>query len=119
MVDALTREAVDGATLHDALRERRVVAAREIQDRREGVAMEQVVEPLLALPALDAVIEQDDVVADGVEARVEATRLERCVDATLRLRPDDRNVLLECAAELSVIGDDQQARRARRSGDRL
>jgi hypothetical protein len=119
MVDALTREAVDGATLHDALRERRVVAAREIKDRRKGVAMEQVVEPLLPLPALDAVIEQDDVVADCVEARVESARLERCVDATFRLRPDNRDVLLERPAELGVIRDDQQARRARRGGDRL
>jgi hypothetical protein len=33
--------------------------------------MEQIVEPLLALPALDAVIEQNDVIADCVEARVE------------------------------------------------
>jgi len=72
MVDTLARKAVDGAALHDALGERRVVAACEIQDRREGVAMEQVVEPLLALPALDAVIEQNDVVADSVEARVES-----------------------------------------------
>ncbi len=34
--------------------------------------MEQVLEPLLALAALDAVIEHDDVIADGVEARVES-----------------------------------------------
>jgi hypothetical protein len=119
MVDTLTREAVDGAALHDALRESRVVAAPEIDDRRKAVAMEQVVEPLLALPALDAVIEQNDVIAYCIEARVEAARLERCVDATFRRRPDDRDVLLERAAELSVIGDDQQARRARRSGNRL
>jgi hypothetical protein len=119
MVDTLAREAVDRTALHDALRERRVVAAREIDDRRKGVAMEQVVEPLLALPALDAVIEQNDVVADCVEARVESARLERCVDATFRLRPDNRDVLLERAAELGVIGDDQQARRAGRSGNRL
>jgi hypothetical protein len=119
MIDALTRETVDGAALRDTLRERRIVAAREIENRRESVAMEQVVEPLLTLPALDAVIEQDDVVADRVEARVESAGLERRVDATFRLRPDDRDVLLERAAELGVIGDDQQARRARRSGDRL
>jgi hypothetical protein len=119
MVDTLTCEAVDCAAFRDALRERRVVAARQVNDRREGVAMKQVVEPLLALPTLDAVIEQDDVVADRVEARVESAGLERRVDATFRLRPDDRDVLLERAAELGVIGDDQQARRARRSGDRL
>jgi hypothetical protein len=119
MIDAFARETVDGAALHGTLRQRRVVAASEIQDRRETVAMEQVLEPLLALPALDAVIEQDDVVADRVEARVESAGLERRVDATFRLRPDDRDVLLERAAELGVIGDDQQARRARRSGDRL
>jgi hypothetical protein len=119
MVDTLAREAVDGATLHDALRERRVIAARQINDRRKGVAVKQVVEPLLALPALDAVIEHDDVIADGVEAGVEAAGLERCVDATFRVRPDDRDVLLERAAELGVIRDDQQARRAGRGGDRL
>jgi hypothetical protein len=72
MVDTLAREAVDCAALHDALRERRVVAARQIDDRRKGVAMEQVLEPLLAVAALDAVIEQNDVVANGVEAGVEA-----------------------------------------------
>ena len=72
MVDTLARKAVDGAALHDALRKCRVVTAREIDDRRKGVAVEQVVEPLLALPALDAVIEQNDVVADSVEARVES-----------------------------------------------
>jgi hypothetical protein len=119
MVDALARQAVDGATLHDALGEPRVVGAREVHDRRKSVAMKQVVEPLLALPALDAVVEQDDVIADRVEARVQAAGLERRVDATFRLRPDDRDVLLECAAELGVIGDDQQARRAGRGGDRL
>jgi hypothetical protein len=119
MVDTLAREAVDGATLHDALRERRVIAARQINDRRKGVAVKQVVEPLLALPALDAVIEHDDVIADGVEAGVEAAGLQRCVDATFRVRPDDRDVLLERAAELGVIRDDQQARCAGRGGDRL
>ena len=81
--------------------------------------MEQVVEPLLALPALDAVIEQDDVIADRVEARVQSARLERRVDATFRVGPDDRDVLLERAAELGVIRDDQQARRAGGGGDRL
>jgi hypothetical protein len=119
MVDTLAREAVDGATLYDALRERRVIAARVIDDRRKGVAVKQVVEPLLALPALDAVIEHDDVIADCVEARVESARLERCVDATFRFRPDNRDVLLERAAELGVIRDDQQARCARRGGNRL
>jgi hypothetical protein len=71
------------------------------------------------LSALDAVIEHDDVIADGVEAGVESARLEWCMDATFRLRPDDRDVLLERAAELGVIGDDQQARRAGRGGDGL
>lgn len=119
MIDTLAHETVDGATLHNSLRERGVVAAREVQDRREAVAMEQVVEPLLALPALDAIVEQDDVVPDGVEAGVQAARLQRRVDATFRFRPDDRDMLLERAAELGVIGDDQQARSARSGGDRL
>jgi hypothetical protein len=119
MIDAFTREAIDSSTLHDALRERRIVATREIQDRREAVAMEQVVEPLLALPALDAIVEHDDVVADCVEARVQAAGLERRVDAALGVGPDDRDVLLESAAELGVIGDDQQAGGAGRGGDRL
>jgi hypothetical protein len=119
MIDALTRQTIDGATLHDTLRQPRVVAAREIKDRREAGAMEQVVEPLLALSALDAIVEQHDVVADGIEAGVQPAGLQRRVDATLRLRPDDRDVLLERATELRVIGDDQQARGARGSGDRL
>jgi hypothetical protein len=50
---------------------------------------------------------------------VESAGLERSVDATFRVRPDDRDVLLEGAAELGVIGDDQQARSAGGGGDRL
>jgi hypothetical protein len=50
---------------------------------------------------------------------VESAGLERSVDATFRLRPDNRDVLLERAAELGVIRDDQQARRTGRGGDRL
>ncbi len=119
MIYPLARDAVDRTTLNDTHRERGIVAAREIDDRREGVAMKQVVEPLLALPALDAVIEQDDVVADRVETRVKAARLRRRVNATFRLGPDDRDVLLEGSAELGVIRDEQQARRARRARDRL
>ena len=41
------------------------------------------------------------------------------MDATFRIRPDDRDVLLERATELGVIRDDQQARRTGRGGDRL
>ena len=78
----------------------------------KAVAMEQVVEPLLALPALDAVIQQHGVVTDRVEPGVQAPRLQRRVDAALGIGPDDRDVLFERAAELGVIADDQQARRA-------
>ena len=117
MIDAFARETVDGAALHCTLRQCRVVAAREIQDRRETVAMEQVLEPLLALTALDAVIEHDGVVADGGEPGVQPARLQGCVDAAFRRRPDDGDVLLDRATELRVIGNDQQARCDRAVGD--
>ena len=51
----------------------------------------------------------------AVNAGMQTAGLQRRVDAAFRVRPDDRDVMLERAAELGVIGDDQHARRDRQS----
>ena len=74
MIDAFAHQAVDGAALDDSHGECGIIAAREIQHRREAGPVHQVLEPLLAPPALDAIIEQHGVIADRGERRSAAVR---------------------------------------------
>ena len=68
MIDALAHQASMAPRSRRARASAGSSPRREIDDRRKAVAMQQVVEPLLAPPALDAVIEQHGVVADCGEA---------------------------------------------------
>ena len=109
IIDTFTREAFNG-TRCECLRPNLWILSRtEIDDAGKAFAADERVEPLTARAALDSVIEQCRIERCGGECRVKPSRVPGRMDAAFRVRPDDRDVVLERTREAGLIGNDQNA----------